>query len=345
MNGPERVRQLVHAALHAARESRAEQAEAVLLTHHEALTRFANNLIHQNVAEANATLTIRAVVGRRQGTATTNNLSDAGLAQAAEAACEAALRQPEDPDFKGLPGPHTLGEVRAFDEATAGFSPEERARAVGIVCRKAKEQGLNASGAFRTGVDELAVANSLEWPRFDLVGHDWGGAVAWMTAAAHPDRLRTLTSVSTPHGAAFAAALRDDPDQQKRSRYFQLFRIPDKAERELLEGGLMRRAFRGLPPDRAEHYIKRFSEPGALTAALNWYRAMRRPERQGPITTPTLFVWSTEDVAIGETAARATEQHVEGPYRFEVLSGVSHWISEEVPERLSALLLEHLAAF
>ncbi|MGH2521576.1 MAG: PmbA/TldA family metallopeptidase, partial [Anaerolineales bacterium] len=150
MNGSEHAKQLLHTALRAGRAACAEQTEAVLFTRHEALTRFANNLIHQNVAEANATLAIRAVVGKRQGTATTNNLSAEGIAHAAEAAHEAALRPPEDPNLKGLPGPHTPTEMRAFDEATAGFSPEDRANAVGIVCRKAKEQGLNASGAFRT---------------------------------------------------------------------------------------------------------------------------------------------------------------------------------------------------
>ena len=141
----------------------------------------------------------------------------------------------------------------------------------------------------------LRVAAALGWPRFDLVGHDWGSAVAWMVAAAHPDRLRSLTAVSTPHGAAFSAALRGDTDQQKRSEYFRLFRTPGDAERELLDGGGLRRFYEGLPADQVERYVKRFAEPGALTAALNWYRAMRRPAKSGPITAPTLYVWSTGD--------------------------------------------------
>jgi pimeloyl-ACP methyl ester carboxylesterase len=193
--------------------------------------------------------------------------------------------------------------------------------------------------------DVLAVADALRWARFDLVGHDWGAAVAWMTAAAHPDRLRTLTAVSTPHGAAFSAALREDPDQRERSAYFELFRTPGEAERQLLGEGRLRRLYGGLPAERIEPYLERFFEPGALTAALNWYRAMRPPVKRGPITTPTLYVWSTGDAFIGESAARGVERHVAGPYRFEVLAGVSHWISEEAPERFSALLLEHLAAY
>jgi pimeloyl-ACP methyl ester carboxylesterase len=194
--------------------------------------------------------------------------------------------------------------------------------------------------------DVVAVADALAWPRFDLVGHDWGSAVAWMTASAHPERLRTLTTISTPHGLAFRDALRGDPDQQRRSAYFAVFRAPaPEAERELLEEGGLRRMLDGLPPARIDAYVERFSAPGALTAALNWYRAMRRPAQTGPITTPTLYVWSTGDAFIGEAAARGVAQHVAGPYRFEVLDGVSHWISEQAPERLSALLLDHLAAY
>jgi pimeloyl-ACP methyl ester carboxylesterase len=150
----------------------------------------------------------------------------------------------------------------------------------------------------------LGVADSLGWPRFDLVGHDWGSAVAWMTAAAHSARLRTLTTVSTPHGAALVHALRDDPDQRSRSAYFELFRTPGEAERELLDEGGLRRLYDGLPARRIERYVERFSEHGALTAALNWYRAMRPPAKRGPITTPTLYVWSTGDAFIGETTAR-----------------------------------------
>jgi pimeloyl-ACP methyl ester carboxylesterase len=215
-----------------------------------------------------------------------------------------------------------------------GYSPGVRPTAV------------DAYGPDELIADVVAVADALGWPRFDLVGHDWGSAVAWMTAGAHPERLRTLTAISTPHGAAFRDALRGDPDQQERSAYFAVFRAPPpEAERRLLEGGGLRAMFDGLPDTRIDAYVKRFSAPGALTAALNWYRAMRRPTRSGPITTPTLYVWSTGDAFIGEAAARGVAQYVGGPYRFEVLDGVSHWISEEAPERLSALLLEHLAAY
>ena len=95
----------------------------------------------------------------------------------------------------------------------------------------------------------------------------------------------------------------------------------------------------------AEEYVRVLKEPGALTAALNWYRAMKPGlvGDIGPITMPTMFVWSTNDIALGREGAEATGQHIDGPYRFEVLEGVSHWIPEEAADDLNRLLLEHLA--
>jgi len=140
--------------------NRADGAEVVLLGLEEQLTRFANNVIHQHVAEANRYLVIRAVLGRRVGVTATNDLTDAGLERAVESAIAAAQLRPEIPDFPGLPDPVGVPEVIAFDELTAGCSPAERVRDVRVVCRRAEEAGCVASGAFRTGVHEWAVANS-----------------------------------------------------------------------------------------------------------------------------------------------------------------------------------------
>jgi pimeloyl-ACP methyl ester carboxylesterase len=90
--------------------------------------------------------------------------------------------------------------------------------------------------------------------------------------------------------------------------------------------------------------VRVLTQPGAMTGALNWYRAadLGLVDGLGPITTSTMYVWSTYDPALGREAAEATAAHVEGPYRFEVLEGVSHWIAEETPDALNALLLDHL---
>jgi predicted Zn-dependent protease len=140
--------------------SSADETEAVLLGLDEQLTRFANNTIHQHVAETNRYVIVRAALGKRVGVGATNDLSDAGLARAVESAVAAARALPENPDFPGLAEPAEVPEVAAFDEATAACTPVERARAVSVVCRRAEEAGCLAAGAFRTSVHERAVANS-----------------------------------------------------------------------------------------------------------------------------------------------------------------------------------------
>jgi pimeloyl-ACP methyl ester carboxylesterase len=195
--------------------------------------------------------------------------------------------------------------------------------------------------------DVVAISEQLGWAAFDLVGHDWGGAVAWWTAHAHPGRVRTLTVVSTPHPGALATTLRTDQDQRARSHYMIDWReTPATEERMLADDARELRDFYAekVPRDSADAYVRHLSRPGALTAALNWYRAGRPDGPIGVVDVPTLYVWSTEDSAFGPAAAQETRRWVKGPYRFETLQGVSHWIPEEAPETLSRLLLEHLRA-
>jgi pimeloyl-ACP methyl ester carboxylesterase len=137
--------------------------------------------------------------------------------------------------------------------------------------------------------------------------------------------------------------------QAVQSTYIALFQLPGLPERLLgaLDGRLAARLLRrsGLPEAHVAAYVDRLRDRAAMTAALNWYRAVplqaRTAAGASPITVPTLYVWSTGDVALGRKAAEATAAHVSGPYRFEVLDGVSHWIPEEVPERVVALVRAH----
>ncbi|MFQ6101522.1 MAG: TldD/PmbA family protein [Anaerolineae bacterium] len=140
--------------------SSADETEVVLLGLEAQLTRFANNTIHQNVAETNRYVVVRAALGRRVGVGVTNDLTDAGLERAVETAIAVAKLQVENPDFPGLPDPVGVPEATAFDEGTAWCGPAERARDVSVVCRQAEKAGCIAAGAFRTAVHEWAVANS-----------------------------------------------------------------------------------------------------------------------------------------------------------------------------------------
>ena len=158
MLGKQRIKQITDGIL---ARSAADQTEVVILSGDSFLTRFANSTIHQNVAETNTEVRIRVVLGKRVGVAATNNLEDAALAQALENALAISRLQPENPDFKSLPGPLPLAEVSAFSEATAKCTPEQRAKGAGSICLMARGDGVVASGALTTEVAELAVANSL----------------------------------------------------------------------------------------------------------------------------------------------------------------------------------------
>jgi PmbA protein len=139
---------------------KAGQTEVVLWAANSALTRFANNAIHQNVAETNTELTIRVALGQRVGIASTNDMTDAGLARAVEHATELARLQPENPDFPGFPEPAPITPAGGFDEAAAAATPELRAKTVGEICRQSQAAGAIAAGAFSTDTQEIAVANS-----------------------------------------------------------------------------------------------------------------------------------------------------------------------------------------
>jgi pimeloyl-ACP methyl ester carboxylesterase len=193
---------------------------------------------------------------------------------------------------------------------------------------------------------------ALEVPVADVVGHDWGANVAWTLAAWHSDRVRTLTAVSVPHPAAYTAAFRADPEQRERSAYIRLFWQPGKAEEVLLadDARRLRRMLTGgeqdtgIPPEAVDEYVAVLSAPGALTGALNWYRAMSSDTRVDPVEVPTTYVWSDGDVAIGRTAAEACANFVTGDYRFVELPGVTHWIPEQAPEQLARAILDRIAS-
>jgi pimeloyl-ACP methyl ester carboxylesterase len=206
--------------------------------------------------------------------------------------------------------------------------------------------------AYRVGelvADVLGLADRAGLDRFHVIGHDWGGIVAWHLAGAHPERLRTLTVLSTPHPRAMAQSMTRSL-QGLRSAYALAWQIPELPERFLLAGGgrLLRSALlrSGLDSGHGDAYVDRMRRPGALTAALNWYRAAGRAARVTAtvpdIRVPTLYVWSTNDPALGRTAAELTARRVEGRYDFVVLDGVSHWIPETVPDQVVELVLTHM---
>lgn len=141
--------------------SRAGQTEALLFAETSALTRFANNHIHQNVEETDVRLQVRVVYGKKIGVAATNRIDERASRDALDRATELARHQVDNPDFVSLPSGGALPRAGAFVEATARCGPEERAAVVAAICRRSAEAGLNAAGAYKTTASEFAVGNSL----------------------------------------------------------------------------------------------------------------------------------------------------------------------------------------
>jgi pimeloyl-ACP methyl ester carboxylesterase len=228
----------------------------------------------------------------------------------------------------------TAAGLRTYAPDQLGYSPGARPAEVGA---------YSMANLAQVTCDLLT---ALDLRRVDVVGHDWGASVAWTLAAWHTDRIRSLTAVSLPHPSAFTAAWRSDPEQQERSSYFRLFWQAGKAEELLLADGArrLRRMLGGVPAEAVDEYVAVLSAPGALTAALNWYRAMGSGTAVEPVAVPTTFVWSDRDVAIGRTAAEGCAAHVIGDYRFVELPGVTHWIPEQAPAQLATAILDRIAS-
>lgn len=141
--------------------SKADQTEVIFQGTASALTRFANSAIHQNVAETNTEIRVRLVYGKKMGVASCNDLSPEALSRTVQTARAIAMKQRANPEFQSLPSPQPIRHVEAFVDATANFSAEQRAQVVNILCKKSKENGLKAAGAFTTAAHETAIANSL----------------------------------------------------------------------------------------------------------------------------------------------------------------------------------------
>ncbi|WP_298989193.1 alpha/beta fold hydrolase [uncultured Pseudokineococcus sp.] len=219
--------------------------------------------------------------------------------------------------------------------------------AAGHRCLAPQQRGYTASarpaetGAYRLerlAADAAAVLDAADVERAVVVGHDWGAVVAWALAAAHPERVEHLVALSVPHPRAFAAGLREDREQRRRSAYIGLLRRRGVAERVLLAGGArgLRAAYAGsaVPRPLVDAHLAPLASPGALAGALAWYRGLRGRDLAsvGPVDVPTTYLWSDRDVAVARGTAARCAEHVTGPFRVRTLEGVSHWVPEERPD-------------
>lgn len=199
--------------------------------------------------------------------------------------------------------------------------------------------------------DVVAVADALGIDQFHLIGHDWGSAVGWATVMQYPQRISSWTALSIAHPVAFTQALANDPDQQSRSSYFKLFVTPWLPETlfsfnnfKMLGG-----AYKGMLAEQTSEYLGLFSEPGALTAALNWYRAMALSQGKAAqltpeVATPTLFMWGNNDPTAGRLAVELQQHYMTGPYR-EIELEAGHWLITDQPDAVITAVVEHLQTY
>ena len=226
-------------------------------------------------------------------------------------------------------------------------APDQRGYSPGARPDEIEAYGLEAL----TG-DVAGLAEALGHDRFDVIGHDWGGAVAWATAERYPERVRSVASVSTPHPTALVEAMgAPSGDQATKSSYMALFAAEKgKAEAVLLANGAdgLREIYRSwgfgtAEAEDVEEYVRVLSDEPTLSAALNWYRRGFEWAAVDRVEVPALYVWANDDVALGREGAELTAKYVGGPYRFVELD-VDHWVVEHAGDRLVEELKAHLAA-
>jgi pimeloyl-ACP methyl ester carboxylesterase len=216
-----------------------------------------------------------------------------------------------------------------------------------------KPKGIAAYRASVVADDIVALIHAFDAERAHIVGHDWGGGVAWTLATRHPEAVDRLVVLNCPHPAVMARALRSNWTQIRKSWYIFAFQLPWLPEwsfrrdgAKALKDSLRRTAMRTDTFSDADldEYARAFSAPGAATAAINYYRAAARSQvTRGKIKAPTLLIWAEDDFALGIELTRGMDGLFETPPRIEYIPDTGHWVMEERPVVVNRLLLEFLA--
>jgi pimeloyl-ACP methyl ester carboxylesterase len=213
--------------------------------------------------------------------------------------------------------------------------------------------------------DIRALAEHLCAKKFYLVGHDWGGVVAWATAMAFPEAVEKLVIINAPHPAVFRRELHENPAQEQASQYMIIFRSPQAEEfitannfanfHEHLLGELLRKGH--FTEEDREQYLKAWSQPGAITGGLNYYRAAQAgpPEallseafdatRRFPslaVKAPTLVIWGEKDPYLLSGNLKGLEEYVPN-LKIERFADATHWVVHEKTAEVNSLIRRFLA--
>jgi len=219
--------------------------------------------------------------------------------------------------------------------------------------RSDKPAGVAAYGIETLAKDVVGLIEASGREQVYLVGHDWGAAVAWWVAGRYPERVKKLAILNVPHPAVMQRTVREDAEQRKKSWYIFFFQLPWLPEKSLSDNGYTNaiRALKGssrrgtFGDDDIAAYRQAWSQPGALTGMLNWYRAVARNQGTGVslgrIRVPTLMIWGANDIALSRSMAQPSIDLCDDG-RLIFLEEASHWVQHEEPETVNRLLLEFL---
>lgn len=260
----------------------------------------------------------------------------------------------------GFPKSHRTWrhQIPALARTHFVIAPDQRGFA-----RSSKPEGVENYAPDKTVADLLALAGHFGKDRFVLAGHDWGGAIAWMAALQHPDRVERLIIVNAPHPFVFQKSLFDDLEQRAASQYIRLFRNPG-LDAQIAAMGLgtffdttfTKHADPALLAPERDAYLEEWGQPGAMTAMLNWYRASaivvpamdETPERPAfldgpfpPITRPTLVIWGMGDKALLPVQLDGLDALVPDLKVVKVEAG--HFVPWEKPEAVTSAIRDWLA--
>ncbi|TWE09961.1 alpha/beta fold hydrolase [Rudaeicoccus suwonensis] len=236
---------------------------------------------------------------------------------------------------------------------------------------RATPKSRTAYGLDQLALDVIALADAAGAARVHVVGHDWGGAVAWHLASRHSDRVASVTVLSTPHPAAMGWAFTHS-DQWRKSGYMVFFQLPWIAERSVhrrLPGLYVKT---GMTAEDAAKYAEKFATPASLSGGLGWYRSMpaskamlssmkrsakakraAAPSSAGAATAaprsrkvqvPTTYVWGSHDFALGRAAAEKTAEFIGGDYEFVEVPDAGHWLPEVNADLVSEAILQRITS-
>lgn len=220
------------------------------------------------------------------------------------------------------------------------IAPDQRGYSKGARPLKVKEYA-----SYKLSNDVINIADAFKIKKFHLVGHDWGAAVGWHVSAVHANRISSYSALSVPHLDAFGDAIANNKVQRKKSYYIKLFQLKFIPEIYFKINNYynLKKLWTSSSDEEIKDYLSVFSQKNAIRAALNWYRAsnLTGSKQIGKINVPTLMIYGTKDMAIGEKGIDETEKYIKNSYTLKKIDS-SHWLIQDSFEVVSSQILNHL---